>query len=1037
MSKNRTGNFIAGGKPQVPSLTSNNGVFDITENYSAVNNTTWQTAGSGYYEINRSLRFRASVVTTLTKTFSSTSSFGSQKFTYSFWVKKGLHNANMQIFSSAGANHPGGADISTIVFNSDEIQFYHYPNGGSGTWLVKSHALRDHSAWYHVVLSCDTTQTVPSNRAKMWINGVQHVKSDNTYPAQNGTTYYFSTRQQMWGQEDGRFRYPFDGHLAELHAIDGQALDETYFGYFDPITNIWQPKRYTGTYGLNGYYLPFTENQSTLNLGRNFSGSNYFTYSEQFDNGAWSKYQSSVTANATTAPDGTTTADKLVGTTGTSGDHQVNQSGMVTAVNNGVYTLSCYAKAAERSIFRLYILKRDGATYAYSDFNLTTGQIDHTQAGPFAGAIPTITSVGNGWYRCAITVDIGSGAGGVNAIISYASATGETAGWGLFIWGAQFNLGTTVDPYIQTVASNRNTDWTPNNFSLTAGTSYDSMVDSPTNVFTTATDIGGVVSGNYATLNPLATGNVIPPTGANLNLTLNAGSNTYWSAIGTIPITSGKWYWECICQRDQNAGQWVQFGIVSDTTTITNNPVGFSGNMSQGYAYYNDGAKAGNGTATGGYGATFNNNDVIGVAFDDDNGTITFYKNGVSQGVAFTGISTALTWLPIIQIYRSTATNQFAWINFGQRPFAYAPPAGFKSLNSTNLQALGSSTAGRAAINPSNYFDTILYTGTATNPRTVSGYKFAPDFLWIKRRNAVENHQVVDSVRGTPLTIFTNATNADTIYSANIMALTPNGFTLGNDSNTNVAGGSFVAWAWNAGNSTKGGIETTNTSGSVTSTLRVSSDAGISIATYAAPNNGSFTFGHGLGSTPRFFMLKERGAASNWIVWHSVFGSPTNQGLYLNGSGSPFAAGANWLTGVTSTTIGITQGQVTSGAQNHIVYSFIEVPGFSKIGSFTGNGSTDGPFVYCGFRPAFIMAKSFTNGAFWVIHDTKRDLANPSTRHLYANNTNAEEQLYSSFDILSNGFKCRNANDNVNYSGSTAVYIAFAESPFALNNRAR
>jgi len=695
MSKQRTGNFIAGGNPQVPSLTTNNGVFDSNEVYTAVNNNAWQPSGSGTYEFARSLRFRASAVTTLTKTFSNGNT---QRFTYSFWVKKGYQNTDMEIFSSAGPNHPGGADISYFGFaGGNELHFYHYPNGGSGFWLIKSHLLRDHSAWYHVVLSCDTTQAVAANRARMWINGVEQIKTDNTYPGLNSTSYYFSTRQQMWGQEDGRNRYPFDGYLTEVHAIDGQALDQTYFGYFDNL-GIWQPKRYTGSYGTNGYYFPFTDNQTTLNLGRNFSGSNYFTYSEQFDNGAWSKYQSSVTANATTAPDGTTTADKLVGTTGTTGDHQVSQSGIVTAVNGGVYTFSCYAKAAERSVFRLYLLKRDGATYAYSDFNLTDGTLDHSQAGPFAGAIPTITSVGNGWYRCAITVDIGTGAGGVTAICSYASATGETAGWGLFIWGAQLNRGTTVDRYIQTVASASNNDWTTNNFSLTAGNTYDSMVDSPTNVFTTATDIGGVVPGNYCTWNPVNSANVTLTNG-NLGLTnYNAGGSNQ-TAIGTIGVTSGKWYFEYVVDTSSiPGGHASSIGVVVNRTLVPASVTPFGGQSNNLVIYGNLGRvyKAG---------SVINDlfswpvGSVLQIALDVDEQKIWFGVGGTwyNSGNPATGVNPSNTTTSlgtglheIITADGASVETNTNTVNFGQRPFAYAPPAGFKSLNTTNLQALGS-----------------------------------------------------------------------------------------------------------------------------------------------------------------------------------------------------------------------------------------------------------------------------------------------------------------------------------------------------------
>jgi hypothetical protein len=451
MSKNRTGNFIAGGNPQTPSLSSNNGVFDINEVYENVSLNRWQSAGGGAYEIARSLRFRSSASASLSKTFSTAGN--RRTWTFSSWIKRCNVSNGVTAHRGVFAAYVDGNDYSDIAFagtNQDRLRIYQQTAGGD-TWYAESNMyFRDPSAWYHIVVQFDNTLAVSTDRIKLYVNGVNQTFASYTAPAQN-TDYYINstTAHQIARMTDSTGN---DMYMTETNFIDGQALDPSYFGYFDPITNIWQPKKYTGGYGTNGFYLPFNENQTTLNLGRNFAGSNYFTYSEQFDNAAWTKYQSSVTSNATTAPDGTTTADKLVGSTGTSGDHQVSQSGMVTAINNGVYTFSCYGKASERSILRLYIQKRDGSTYAYSDFNLTTGQIDHSGSGPFAGAIPKITFVGNGWYRCAITLDIGTGAGGVNAIVSYATGTGETAGWGLFIWGAQINLVTTVDPYIQTVA---------------------------------------------------------------------------------------------------------------------------------------------------------------------------------------------------------------------------------------------------------------------------------------------------------------------------------------------------------------------------------------------------------------------------------------------------------------------------------------------------------------------------------------------------------------------------------------------------------
>jgi hypothetical protein len=583
---------------------------------------------------------------------------------------------------------------------------------------------------------------------------------------------------------------------------------------------------------------------------------------------------------------------------------------------------------------------------------------------------------------------------------------------------------TTANIGIGADSSGNGNYWTSNNISLTAGATYDSMLDVPTNTSPT--------NANYTVLSPLVTGNVSAPIAGNLQAYLPASSNAYYNFVGTVGVTSGKWYWEnTLVVKDASAGQWIQVGIVSATTTYTNNALGFTGNMSAGYAYYNDGFKAGN-TVTASYGASFTTGDVIGIAFDADNGTITFYKNGTSQGQAFTGISNAVPWLPIIQMYRSTGTSQTAAINFGQQPFAYTVPTGYARLNTYNLPD---------SIVPvgAQYMAATTYTGNGVATpnalvvtNTVNGKSFQPDFVWVKSRSLAQGHVLEDSVRGTSVFLQTDTTAADQATGGgDISSFNSNGFTLSyGNARTNQNAATYVGWQWRASNASA----VTNTAGSITSSVSANQTAGFSIVTYTG-TGANATVGHGLGVAPRMMIIKRRNSTSNWPVYHaSISGSPDNF-LYLNSTSAVINAGVVF-NGVTpnSTTFGVgTDAIVNASGGTYVGYMFAAVPGYSAFGSYTGNGSNDGPFVYLGFRPRWVMIKcstsDFAGNAQWNIFDTSRSTSNTSLLRLFANSS-AVEATTIGIDILSNGFKLRESSTAFNGSGATYIYMAFAENPF-------
>jgi hypothetical protein len=397
-------------------------------------------------------------------------------------------------------------------------------------------------------------------------------------------------------------------------------------------------------------------------------------------------------------------------------------------------------------------------------------------------------------------------------------------------------------------------------------------------------------------------------------------------------------------------------------------------------------------------------------------GQITFYKNNTSVATV-TGLISQFSNNTIHLCCQTNGGGTTTFIaNFGQRPFAYTPPAGFKSLNTTNLQALGASAVGNAAIQANKWFDVVLSAGSTT-PRTVSGMQMQPDLVIFKNRTGTSNRRWswFDSVRGPNAHLTSqNAETETTSQSDLLTSFNSDGFSVGADAAYYGANGftePWAQWAW-----------------------KQSPIAGFNIVSYLGDGTNNRAISHNLGVTPEFIIVKDRTIAYNWDIYHKDLGISAT--LIFTDAGTRNAS-AFGSTAPTSSNFFTQNSYTNSSGSKMIAYLWASVPGFSRIGSFTGNSSTDGPFIYCGFRPRFIMTKNLTNGAFWVIHDTARDPSNVSDRYLYPNNNLAEEQTYSKFDILSNGFKCRNVNDNVNYDGVTTIFVAFAESPFGLNNRAR
>jgi hypothetical protein len=328
--------------------------------------------------------------------------------------------------------------------------------------------------------------------------------------------------------------------------------------------------------------------------------------------------------------------------------------------------------------------------------------------------------------------------------------------------------------------------------------------------------------------------------------------------------------------------------------------------------------------------------------------------------------------------------------------------------------------------------DVALYTGTGSS-RSITGLAFSPDLVWIKIRSSAFSHCLTDAVRGATKEINSNLTNAESTDTNGLTAFNSDGFSLGSSTVYNGNASTFVAWTWDAGSSTV----TNNTAGTITPTgVRANATAGFSIVTYTGNGTAGATVGHGLGVAPALIIAKRRSAIEDWAVYHSALGG--TKGLSLNSTAAASTSIQYWSdTNPSSTTFTVHSNTINNGSgSTYVAYCFAPVVGYSSFGSFESNQSLDGPFIYCGFRPRWILVKAAirTFGSNWSIIDAARNTGNFSvsgngTNILYANTSGSEfSSGGAQLDILSNGFKVRNNSGDINDNG-TYIYAAFAEAP--------
>jgi hypothetical protein len=575
----------------------------------------------------------------------------------------------------------------------------------------------------------------------------------------------------------------------------------------------------------------------------------------------------------------------------------------------------------------------------------------------------------------------------------------------------KFNNTTSTATLGNDSSGNSNT-WTVNNISLTSGSTYDSMLDSPSNASSTIA--------NYCVLSPIDTYDN-PPTQGNLTRIGVGHTGSPWSTCrATVGASSGKWYFEATLTGSTGSTGNNMVGVMTTTTSTLSDAYGGSTTRS----YQANGNLQGDGST--GTVASAVSGDVIMIAYDIDASKMWVGKNGTWQnsGNPVTGAGPVFTYLPTspivpqVSMYGNTGDNYGWYTNFGQQPFTYTPPTGFNRLNTYNLP-VPTIPAGN------KFMDAQLYTGNGTSQTLTTASGFKPDLVWIKQRGAATGNDLTDTVRGATITLQSQDTAGDETRVNDLTAFTSTGFSVGSGGNVNTNAGTYVAWEWQAGQ----GVTSSNTNGTITSTVSVNTTAGFSVVTFTA-GSGNQTVGHGLGVAPSMVILKRRNSTSAWLVYHSALSSPATSFLELNTGAAVQSASPFWgASGVTSTTFGTSDNATINGA-TYVAYCFAPVAGFSAFGSYTGTFTTDGPFVYTGFRPKFVMLKASGDTGNWNIIDSTRNTSNVENARLFPSLANAENTATVA-DFLANGFKIRSSDSDFNYTVQN-IYIAFAENPFKM-----
>ena len=907
-------------------------------------------------------------------------------WTFSCWIKKADTGNTAPIFL-------GGSDTNNyfkLTIGSDDKLYAMYNASGAYNENFRSTQLfRDPTGWQHIVLAWDTTRTTASERVKVYINGTDIPGTRTNDPAQN---YQGDVNNTVY-HDIGRATYNagewFNGCISEVILLDGQLLGPEYFAYTDPLTNTWRPKKYTqGVFKEMDKWTCDTYN--SWNSGQTalrYQGIKFLTAAG--GKVGWRATGTSNTGlNVYTSTDNSTWTRKLSSVT-------VDSTGLYYE-SSEQYVIIVNGSDANWSNEQVIISDQNGATIHYSN-------------GTWPGnGTPTMSWTGPGFTD--------------GTLASYNSVYLPLDGTGFSAFQTAGNMG-------------QDQSGLQNNYTVNNTPTF--ITDSPSGVtyqLDTNAGISTELPSNYATLNPLFSDNWALTEG-NLKA---VSSGSYGTLKSTIAITSGKFYAEttalatgtanaCGIARWDHNNSWP--GASSDQVA---------------YAYLNDGRKATTNDTRTTYGSTWQTvGDIIGIAFDATNGTISFYNNGVDQGVAYTGIDCSEFYpFYICQFDDSSGSNSEQRWNFGQKPFNFAPPEGYLPLCAANL-------SGPGVARPDQYFSPTTYDGSGGTGYFVNT-PFQPDMTWIKQTNGAAWWVNADSVRGAGklLSINDGMAQADDGSSATAFSgFGKDGFYVGSVGGwyTNTLNDPYASYNWKAGgnkgtfnkdnvayaSAAAAGLDGGSTSPAASS---VGTKQGFSILQWTATGS-NLTISHGLTEAPEFVILKNVSVTSDYWTYHVGVNKGVNPEDYYvtmnEGTAMTDAADAWQDTKPTASLLTIGSNYNIANTGNTIMaYVWHSIPGVQKFGYYKGNGNADGPYVRLGFKPSFLIYKKASSGTEdWQSYDDKQNPYNLTNQRLRINNPTATD-TGNGCDLLSNGFKLRSSDSADNSSDACYIYCAWSAEPF-------
>ncbi len=1026
-------------------------------------------------------------------------------WTFSAWVKRSeiSNSENNRIFSAGTSSVEYLVLGSGSSAGSDQLELTSVD--GAGNECIKTTAVyRDPSAWMHIVVAVDTTNATGGNRARLFVNGTEVTAfATDTNPTQNVESHVNNTVIHALGVNTYNLTSQFfDGYMADVIFLDGIAsTDASAFGETDSTTGIWVPKDPTDSDnisdwgGQNSFYLNFADGN---NLGKDAKPTAITAATSYAIDGS-GKFDGSTGLLQRTASSGNQnrwTVDLIFKFTGLGVTHRLFEAYSGASdfmwANIGTGGELAFAQySASGYDFQYVTTQKFRDTGAW--YNLCIA-VDTTKGGAsdrvhiylngieitdFSTESNPSASFSTDWNAAVNT-----------ALFSRTTDTADADRNEFNGYGARF---VHIDGLQLTPSSfggfNDKGIWIPsdcgsgltygtNGFLIEGGTDMAAGTDSSgethnfakTGTITATTDsptnTAGDNEGNFATFNSLlkTTGTF---SNGNLKFLADSQSGFGHSITSTHVMTSGTYYAEFVVNAWSGTNHATIGIATTDFVTSGNYASNWTGANTQSWGYYADGSVYTNGSGTSSGYTSYGIGDVIGVKLDATNGAVYFYKDGTVQNSGSAAFS-SLTGPFVFSVSNAGgSTHTTITANFGQTSLS-DQPGSTSTLGTHNLPAV--------TIDPRAHFAPVIYTGTGFS-RTVrgcfdsTGTAWTPDLVWLKNRDTTDNHAIWDSVRGVGKAIHPNLNVAEQDNSetnAGVTAFNSGGFSLGNFDQANTSTEKYVAWSWKIGGSPT--VENDNASGAMddgsvfvdgeVSTsytpagspsvypvkMSINTTTKMSLLTYKAGSASSIP--HGLGVKPNCIFIKNISSNKGWRVGFFDYDGPTipdddfgfldSNGQFNTSGNTDHLASGN----VNTFSIDGDNGVSGNASWTHLAWCMASVEGFSKFGTYTGNGDTsaNGPFIYLGFKPSWVMLKRTDAANNWGILDASRNSYNPVELVLYADLDQAEAGSGNQYvDFTSNGFKIKNdATANwINASSGNYVYAAFAETPFASNNRGR